>query len=129
MKAFTIASTPSCSVCPGETKWHDWELVDYRAPSVRIVVASKGWKGEQLKEIRSSWKKACRLASIRDFRLHDLRLICCTNPLESGADLADVMEIIGHSSLRMARRYTHVTNKRKQRLQNGLEQYYQANSI
>jgi integrase len=84
--------------------------------------------GEPFKEIRNSWKEACRLANIRDFRVHDLRHTYCTNLLESGADLADVMEMVGHSSLRMARRYTHVTSKRKKRLQNGLEQYYLENS-
>ena len=60
---------------------------------------------------------------------HDLRHTYCTNLLESGADLADVMEMIGHSSLRMARRYTHVTNKRKKRLQAGLERYSLENSV
>jgi len=39
------------------------------------------------------------------------------------------MEMVGHSSLRMARRSTHVTNKRKKRLQAGLEQYYLENSV
>ena len=28
--------------------------------------------GESLKEIRNSWKEDCRLADIRDFRVHDL---------------------------------------------------------
>jgi integrase len=84
--------------------------------------------GEPIGEIRSSWKEACRLSNLHDFRIHDLRHTYCTNLLESGADLADVMEMIGHGSLRMARRYTHISNKRKKTLQAGLEQYYRENS-
>jgi integrase len=83
--------------------------------------------GEPIKEIRSSWKEACRLANIHDFRIHDLRHTYGTNLLESGADLGDVMEMLGHRSLRMARRYAHVTNKKKKALQVGLEKHYQEN--
>lgn len=80
--------------------------------------------GEGIKEIRNSWKKACKLANIHDFRIHDLRHTYCTNLLESGASLAEVMELIGHNDIRMTKRYTHVSGARKKTLQGRLQDHY-----
>ncbi len=53
--------------------------------------------GEQSRWHRSFFT-ACRIAGIKDFRLHDLRRTAITNMLEKGVPLHLVAKMVGHSS-------------------------------
>jgi site-specific recombinase XerD len=46
-------------------------------------------------------------AGITDFKRHDLRHDAATNMVESGANLIEVRDILGHSDIRMTQRYAH----------------------
>ena len=67
--------------------------------------------GRPIKRFDKSFREACRIARIDDFRFHDLRHTFASNLLLSGSSLKDVKEIIGHSDLSMTDRYSHITTE------------------
>ncbi len=54
------------------------------------------------------WKDILAAAALRDARVHDGRHTAGTLLIESGVSPRVVMEVLGHSSMRMMTRYTHV---------------------
>lgn len=62
---------------------------------------------------RAAWYKALRRAQIDDFRFHDLRHSAASYLAMNGATLAEIAEILGHKTLAMARRYSHLTEDYK----------------
>lgn len=81
--------------------WDEWDLVFSRADG-RPIEPRDDWE---------AWKKLLRTIGIRDSRLHDARHTAATLLLEQGVDIRVVQEILGHSTLAVTKRYTHVTNK------------------
>lgn len=59
-----------------------------------------------------AFAKACRLAGLRDFRIHDLRHTCASWMVSEGVPLADVKEVLGHSTITMTERYAHLAPHR-----------------
>ena len=49
-------------------------------------------------------------AKLVDFRFHDLRHSCGSALVQNGANLAEVATLLGHKSLQMTLRYSHVGN-------------------
>jgi site-specific recombinase XerD len=47
---------------------------------------------------------------VDNHRLHDARHTAATLLLEQGVDIRVVQEILGHSTLAVTKRYTHVTD-------------------
>lgn len=82
-------------------KWEDWDL---RFPN------SVG-KPMEPRDDWEAWKWLCKAASVRDARLHDARHTAATLLLEQGVDIRVVQEILGHSTLAVTKRYTHVTSR------------------
>lgn len=60
-------------------------------------------------DIRSAWDGAVRHAELKDFRFHDLRHTAASYLAMSGASLAEIAEILGHKTLAMVKRYSHIT--------------------
>lgn len=60
------------------------------------------------KNFRRQWYKAVKDAELTDFRFHDLRHTCATWMRMAGADLADICEALGHSSVAVTMRYAHI---------------------
>lgn len=82
-----------------------------------------GPDGERLKDIKRSFSTALRKAGIKDFHFHDLRHTSASHLLMRGASLKSVQEHLGHSSLAMTQRYSHLSrNFQRQEVQklNGL---------
>ena len=59
----------------------------------------------------ADWKWLCKAAAVRGARLHDARHTAATLLLEQGVDVRVVQEILGHSTLNVTLRYTHVTSR------------------
>ena len=55
-----------------------------------------------------SWTTAVKRAEIEDLRFHDLRHTAASYLAMSGATLADIAEILGHKTLAMVKRYSHL---------------------
>jgi integrase len=62
----------------------------------------------QPRNVRQAWDVARKLASLPDFRFHDLRHTAATEMLRAGVDSRIVATVLGHRSLNMMRRYAHV---------------------
>ena len=71
--------------------------------------------GSQLRDIRTSFFTALRKSGIKDFRFHDLRHSFASHLVMSGIDLNTVRELLGHKSLRMTIRYSHLSPDHKKR--------------
>jgi integrase len=59
--------------------------------------------------IRTAWENAVKRAGIQDFRFHDLRHSTASYLAMNGASLLDIAEILGHKTLQMVKRYSHLS--------------------
>lgn len=62
-------------------------------------------------DIRRAWKAAINAAQITDFRFHNLRHTTASYLAMNGATLAEIAEMLGHKTLQMVRRYTHLSEQ------------------
>jgi integrase len=58
-----------------------------------------------------------------DFTFHDLRHTFASRLVMAGVDLPTVKELMGHKSIAMTLRYTHLSTDHKQRAVRVLEQF------
>lgn len=61
-----------------------------------------------LYDLRKPLQKACTIASIENFRTHDLRHSFASLAVSSGADLYAVQRLLGHRDISMTQRYSHL---------------------
>lgn len=85
-------------------------FVDQHCPHSPWVFAKAS--GERLVTIREGFKSACAAVGIRDFRIHDLRHTCASWLVSAGVPLADVKEVLGHSTIKMTEKYAHLAPHR-----------------
>jgi integrase len=64
--------------------------------------------GKPYKDLRDSFHKACRRAGIRDFHFHDLRHTFASHLVMAGVDITTIKELLGHKTLAMTLRYSHL---------------------
>ena len=72
-----------------------------------FVFPSKNGKNPM--DIRASWNNALKEANIENFRFHDLRHTAASYLAMNGATSTDVAEVLGHKSIAMAKRYSHLS--------------------
>lgn len=63
---------------------------------------------KRYKDMKRSFHSACRRAGIKDFRFHDLRHTFASQLVMAGIDLTTVSRLLGHKSLTMTLRYSHL---------------------
>jgi integrase len=61
------------------------------------------------KDLTRPWREALASAQIEDFRFHDLRHSAASYLAMNGASLAEIAEVLGHKTLQMVKRYSHLS--------------------
>jgi len=56
-----------------------------------------------------AWAQAVEAAGIQNFRFHDLRHSAASYMLMNGATLGELAEVLGHKTLAMVKRYSHLS--------------------
>ena len=69
--------------------------------------------GGRLIDVKKALSSARLEAGIPDFQLRDLRHSCATRLSDKGEELVTVAEILGHTDIRMTKRYSHGMHERK----------------
>ena len=62
-------------------------------------------------QMARAWHTALTRAKVADFRMHDLRHSAASMLVQSGANLSEVAQLLGHKDIRMTQRYSHVHNR------------------
>ncbi len=62
-----------------------------------------------VQHIQKSFTRACKKAEIEDFTFHDLRHTFASHLVMSGVDLNTVRDLLGHKTLAMTLRYSHLS--------------------
>jgi len=75
-------------------------------PKARWVFCNR--KGMRIASVKRSFARACAMAGIEDFTVHDLRHTCAAWLVSAGVPLPEVRDLLGHSTVRMTERYAHL---------------------
>ena len=71
---------------------------------------------------RRAFDNAVKKANIEDFHMHDLRHTAASYLLMAGVDLRTLADILGHSTMQMVQRYTHLLDDHKLKAIDRIEQ-------
>jgi integrase len=66
-------------------------------------------KPNQAFHFEEVWLAALKQEQVKHFRFHDLRHSCASYLAQSGASLIEIADVLGHKSLSMVRRYSHLS--------------------
>jgi integrase len=66
-------------------------------------------KRDKPQDLRAPWLTALKKAEIENFRFHDLRHSAASYLAMNGASLAEIAETLGHKTLQMVKRYSHLS--------------------
>jgi len=61
-------------------------------------------------DLRKPFETALKAAEIKDFHWHDLRHCTASYLAMNGASLAEIAEVLGHKTLSMVKRYSHLSD-------------------
>lgn len=75
----------------------------------------EGFSGKPFGSVKTAWIKALKRAGITNFRFHDLRHTFASYCVMSGVDMKTVSELLGHKTMVMTERYSHLTDSHKQK--------------
>jgi len=75
-----------------------------------LVFPSRANPGKPI-DIRTPWWTALKRANIQDFHWHDLRHSAASYLAMNGATLAEIAEVLGHKTLAMVKRYSHLSEQ------------------
>lgn len=81
-------------------------LKQKRSPLKKLVFASKTAFGKV--DLKRAWQEALKRADIQNCRIHDMRHTFCTLAARQGASNLELATAMGHRTLGMLQRYTHL---------------------
>jgi integrase len=79
---------------------------DEHAPTSPWVFCRRN--GNRIGDVKNSFASACARADIDDFHLHDLRHTCAAWLVQAGVPLAQIRDLLGHSTIKVTERYAHL---------------------
>ncbi|MCZ6803422.1 MAG: site-specific integrase [Proteobacteria bacterium] len=85
------------------------DLIKVRRIDTDLLFPGKDSK--QPIDIRAAWEAALKKAKISNYRFHDNRHSAASYLAMSGATLTEIAEILGHKTLQMVKRYSHLTEQ------------------
>lgn len=74
-----------------------------------VFPSQKVQKPQKPIDIRSAWETAVKKANLKDFKFHDLRHSAASYLAMNGASLVEIAEVLGHRTLSMVKRYSHLS--------------------
>ena len=89
---------------------------EYLFPSPTVVLDPKTGKPQldlPYEHFDAHWYAALETAGIRDFRFHDLRHTTASMLAAQGASLLEIADVLGHKTLAMVKRYSHLVVEHK----------------
>ncbi len=86
-----------------------------------------GKTGKPLTDIKKGFHTALRKAGIHDFRFHDIRHTFASQLVMAGIDITSVKELLGHKSLTMTMRYSHLSPGHKRKAVHVLDRLMEEN--
>lgn len=95
-----------------------WQLHN-KKQGLRVFVPRKRF-GKTL-TIRTAWEEALKRADIQNFRFHDLRHTFASHLAKKGVTHIELAEALGHKTLQMVHRYSHLDIKHKHKIVECLE--------
>jgi integrase len=95
--------------------------------SVESEYVFAGKTGKPLTDIKKGFHTALRRACIHDFRFHDLRHTFASQLVMAGIDITSVKELLGHKSLTMTMRYSHLSPGHKKKAVHVLDRLMEEN--
>jgi len=92
------------------------------------VFPSPMGEGKPLYDCRKQFSNAVKQADIHNFRFHDCRHTFASHLVMSGVDLMTVKELLGHATLTMTMRYTHLAPDHRMRAIKILDSAYRTDT-
>jgi integrase len=77
-------------------------------------------KPDAVADLRAPWEAALKAAKIEDFHWHDLRHTCASYMAMSGVSQIEMAKLLGHRTLAMTMRYSHLSPQRTIEVADGL---------
>ncbi len=100
----------------GEIQSLRWDDLDLKKGLAQLRTSKSG---ERPFHFRPHWERAVKVAELGNFRFHDLRHSCASYLAMNGASLLEIADVLGHKTLAMVKRYSHLSTAHKQSLING----------
>jgi integrase len=86
------------------------------APTSLALVFRSRLRPSQPFAFKSAWVEALAQADIRDFHFHDLRHTFASYSAQHGASLLEIADALGHRTLKMVQRYSHLSTDSRRRM-------------
>lgn len=100
-------------VGPALQAMKDWAKVRPLDDSAYVFPGRTEQTKNQPLDFQRPWKTALKRAELTDFRFHDLRHTAASYLAMHGAGLREIADILGHKTLAMVQRYSHLTHDHK----------------
>jgi integrase len=88
------------------------ELKRFMAGATSLVFASTR-RPDQAYNFELRWQAALKAAKVKNCRFHDLRHTAASMLARNGATLLEIGDLLGHRTVEMSKRYSHLANGHK----------------